>query len=595
MATIQQAPNEEAVTADTIDPVEFEIIRQRLIAIPDLIEKNIERTAFSLLVQEYKDYAVGFVDAQGNLVTQSRYSLPAFVANALGLGVREALKVYGEDNLEVGDVVIVNGFVLGKHLNDVAALTPVRVGRKLIGFFVVLVHWIDIGGKVMGSCLSTDTTEVWQEGIQFPTMKLISKGERNRDLLRLIAVNSRLPTLLLGDIEAQLGGCLTGRDMVLDVVDEYGVERVVAAITAMGRDAAAASMRAIAAVPPGIYTATSFLDDDGVDLGIPMPVTLKVIVENGTIRIDFSEIGDQVKGPCNMGRDGGALAFARMAAKILFMPETPVNEGDFAGVSISIPDGKFLSAGPNAAIGFGSLSSPTIVDTIFRALAPALRERIPAAHHGIYGIHVISGRDPESGEPFFSLDAMSGGWGAFSSADGPSALRSLAHGDVREVSVEVQEALYPYRIDAKRMRIDSGGVGRRRGGLGVEKVYTFTTDTDLTLDVIVERTGCPPWGLEEGEAGIPASAEIVRATGERETLRKSRISLHRGDQVRVLSGGGGGHGRGFERDPASVREDVAEGYVSREAAAKSYGILIADDGSIDIDATAGLRGRAAIA
>jgi N-methylhydantoinase B len=235
MATIQQAANEEAVTADTIDPVEFEIIRQRLIAIPDLIEKNIERTAFSLLVQEYKDYAVGFVDAQGNLVTQSRYSLPAFVANALGLGVREALKVYGEDNLEVGDVVIVNGFVLGKHLNDVAALTPVRVGRKLIGFFVVLVHWIDIGGKVMGSCLSTDTTEVWQEGIQFPTMKLISKGERNRDLLRLIAVNSRLPTLLLGDIEAQLGGCLTGRDMVLDVVDEYGVERVVAAFQCLSR------------------------------------------------------------------------------------------------------------------------------------------------------------------------------------------------------------------------------------------------------------------------------------------------------------------------------------------------------------------------
>ena len=187
------------------DPISLQIIRHELVAIPNQIEKNIERTAFSPLVQEYKDYSVGFVDPDGRLVAQSKGSLPIFVANALGAAVREGISVYGTDGLADGDIVISNtAEVLGQHLNNVAAYTPVRIGEDLVGFFAVLVHWIDVGGAVPGSCGSTTTTDVWQEGVQYPAVKLIERGTRREDIFRMIAVNSRFPKLLLGDLEAQL-------------------------------------------------------------------------------------------------------------------------------------------------------------------------------------------------------------------------------------------------------------------------------------------------------------------------------------------------------------------------------------------------------
>ena len=247
------SPNSQHATpvsnsADTpaLNPIELQVVRQRLIAIPNLIEKNVERTAFSLLVQEYKDFAIGFVDAQGLLVTQSRYSLPAFVANALGLAARDALAKFGEDNLHTGDVVLVNGYVIGKHLNDVVALTPVRHHDRLIGFFAVLVHWIDVGGRVIGSCFSADATDIWQEGFQLPTVKLFSRGKRIEDIYRIVMANSRFPKLLAGDMQAQLGGCFLGRDMVLEVIREHGIGSVLGAMREMREDASVAVRRAIA-------------------------------------------------------------------------------------------------------------------------------------------------------------------------------------------------------------------------------------------------------------------------------------------------------------------------------------------------------------
>lgn len=576
-----------------IDPVELEVIRQRLVAIPNLIEKNIERTAFSLLIQEYKDYAVGFVDAAGLLVTQSRYSLPSFVANALGLGVREGLRVYGAENLHEGDIVIVNGHVLGKHLNDVVAFTPIRSGGMLVGFFAVIVHWIDLAGIVVGSCFAPNSTDVWQEGVQYPTVKLVSRGERVEDMFRLVAANSRFPELLLGDLEAQIGGCTMGHEMVQEVIAQHGLPAVLAAMQAMRSDAEAAARRAVAAVPEGVYTASSFLDDDGLNRGQRIPIEVRVIVKDGTVTIDFTGIGAQVAGPSNLAREGGAVAVARLAFKLLFVPDTPVNEGDFAPLRVEIPDGTILSATPDAAIGCGSYVQPTVVDTILSALSAALPDRVPAAHHGVYGIHTLTGQIPETGERFFCLDAMSGGWGAFRHVDGPSALRSVAHGDVRDVPVEIQEALYPYRIEAKRLRCDSGGAGRHRGGLGVEKVYHFPVEAGVTLNVNIDRTGCPPWGLDGAGSGAAPEIELMPADGAPERLAKDNRRLRCGDRVRVASAGGGGHGPAWQREIDRVLDDLRLGYISREGAARDYGVIVGADGTLDRDATA--RARAAMA
>lgn len=360
-------PDRTSSSSDAVDPITLEIIKHQLVAIPNQIERNIERTAFSPLIYEYKDFAVGLVDPAGRLVAQSRGSLPIFVANALGTAVREGLSILGTENIHDGDVVISNSAAwMGQHLNNVVAYSPIRVEGDLIGFFAVLVHWVDIGGSVPGSCLSSSTTDVWQEGIQLPTLKLIERGVRRRELFRLIETNTRFPHLLMGDIEAQLGGCEAGHNMMQAVIARYGVAAVREAISIVWRDAEASVETLLRSAPQGRYHASSILDDDGVRLGVRIPVDVGVEIRDGVLTVDFSNLSRQVTGPFNAGRNGGAIAAARIACKYLLAPSTPVNEGDFARLRVEVPDGTFLSAGRGAPIAQSGSMVPTVVDTIMR-------------------------------------------------------------------------------------------------------------------------------------------------------------------------------------------------------------------------------------
>lgn len=577
-----------AGTSPAADPISKQIIRHQLIAVPNQIEKNIERTAFSPLVQEYKDYSVGFVDAEGRLVAQSRGSLPIFVANALGTAVREGLGLIGRDGMRAGDVVISNtAATLGQHLNNVAAYTPVRYEGELVGFFAVLVHWIDLGGSVPGSCQSTTTTDIWQEGVQYPSIKLVEEGRRREELFRMIATNTRFPRLLMGDLEAQIGGCLMGRDLVLDILRTHGRAAVDAAIADLWSDASAKVGRAIESARAGTYTASSMLDDDGIRLSERIPVRVSVTVGDGRVKIDLSGIGPQVDGPFNAGRNGGAVAASRIAYKYLLAPDSPVNEGDFERLDVDVPEGTFLSARPDAPIGGSGAMIPTVVDTILRALGKAFPDRRTAAHHGIYGVHSIYGRLPGSDERFSNLDTVTGGWGASAAADGPGPFRSMAHGDVPDVPAELQEAFYPYRLVAKGLRTDSGGAGKFRGGLGVEKVYSIQYPCNLIVKF--DRTHCPPWGLDGGGPGATAHVEIHRVDGSVEKLTKGDRELHPGDIIRVSSGGGGGFGNPLQRPVASVQNDLLQGYVSPEAARRLYGVVAGEDLQIHVEETMRLR------
>jgi N-methylhydantoinase B len=583
-------PQSQSPAAIEPDPITLQVIRHELVAVPNQIEKNIERTAFSPLVQEYKDYSVGFVDPAGRLVAQSRGSLPIFVANALGAAVREGLQVHGADSLADGDIVISNtAAVLGQHLNNVVAYTPVRVDGTLAGFFAVLVHWIDVGGAVPGSCVSTTTTDVWQEGVQYPAMKLVAAGRRLDDVFRLIAINSRFPRLLLGDLEAQLGGCVMGRDLIVAIVLKYGQKAVNATICAMWQDADAAVAKVLGSLPAGTYAAEAYLDDDGIRHDQRVRVHAQVTIADGRLTIDLSGCDDQVKGPFNAGRNGGAIAAARIACKYFLAADTPVNEGDFARLDVVIPEGKFLSARPDAPIGGSGAMIPTVVDTILRAMGQAMPDRAVAAHHGIYGVHSLFGALPDSGERFFNLDTVTGGWGASASMDGPGPFRSNAHGDVPDVPVEMQEALFPYSLVAKELLPDSAGAGRHRGGLGVEKRYRFKFPCHLIVKF--DRVACPPWGLEGGLPGSPGRVRIIRADGSEEIFFKGERELGPGDELRVSSGGGGGYGDPFDRPVEAVVADIRAGYVSVKQSHEIYGVVLAADLSVDAEATAALRAR----
>jgi N-methylhydantoinase B len=572
----------------TINPITAEIIRHQLLSIPKQIDVNITRTAYSPLVYEYKDYAVGMVDPEGRLIAQSDGGIPLFFANALGVAVRDGITVHGRDGIEDGDILISNhGATLGQHLNNVVMYTPVFVGGELVAFMAILVHWIDIGGIVVGSCISHSTTEIFQEGIQFRSVRLYRRGELVSDIWRTIEINTRFPHMLLGDINSQIAGCVRGKALIRELFEKHGVATTKAAIAALWDRSEQAARAAIRDIADGVYESSSFLDDDGIAIGQPIPIGIKVTVAGDEIEVDFSGVADQLKGPFNSGREGGAETAARIAFKYLVAPNEPANDGTFRPLRVTIPEGKFLNARPGAPLGCYSFPLPTVIDTIVKAFVDAAPDLVAAGHYGTFGGHTIYGRHPKTGELYQNLGAIAGGWGAMAGRDGGGPFKTMAHGDTLDVPAEVLEALYPFRVDAVQLREDSGGPGEFRGGLGVEKVYSMLATG--TARASMDRTKCAPWGIRGGKDGAPSSTEIQRRGAEPEIILKGVSELNAGDMARTQTGGGGGYGNPFARDPERVAEDVREGYVSREHARQDYGVALGEDGSVLAAETQQLR------
>ena len=562
----------------SVNPITAEMIRHALLAIPNQIDLNITRTAFSPIIYVYKDFACGIVDPEGRLICQGKGSIPLFVANALGVAVRDGLAVHGREGIEPGDVIFTNDpGSLGQHLNNVAMYTPIfggTGGNELLGFMAVLVHWIDIGGMVVGSAATSKSTDIFQEGIQFRSVKLWSRGKPVKDVYRIIESNTRFPRMLMGDVQSQLAGCLLGKEMFLGVVDKYGLESVRSSIELMWERSEAAARRAISNIPDGTYCASSFLDSDSIEVNRHIEVNVEVRVHGDEMTVDFSKVSDQVKGPLNSGREGGAVTAARIAFKYLVAPDEPANDGSFRPLHIVIPEGKFISATGSAPMGGYSTPIPTVVDTVVKCLVTGMPGYVAGGHHGNFGIHGYSGISPITKQLFHCNSTMHGGWGASLGHDGPGPYKTMAHGDTLDIPVEMQEALYPIRIESQRMRIDSGGAGKFRGGLGVEKVSRFLAP--CSSHTSSDRNGCAPWGILGGKDGAVPDVEVERAgsPGERESARKTTIPLSPGDSMHIISGGGGGYGDPLERDAARVERDVQLGYVSVEAALADYGVVL---------------------
>lgn len=562
-----------AVSSASIDPITLEIIRHGLQSIPEEIEVDLTRTAYSPLIYEYKDYAVGLVDAEGRLIAMPRGGIPLFLANVLEYAIKDGLRHYGRDELNPGDVILTNDPVtLGQHLNNVVMYTPVFGAgqQEIIGFMTILAHWTDVGGRYIGSSASTDSTDIFQEGIQLPTLKLLSRGEPVREIYRLLKSNTRFPELTLGDMEAQLSGCLKGRLLFEAMVAKYGQKQVLTAIDAMWQQSESAARRAVGEMPDGNYYAESFLDDDGVEIGKRIPIRISVAVKGERMIIDFSDVASQVRGPFNSGAQGGGITAARIAFKYLTTPHDPTNDGSFRPLDVVLPAGKFLSAGPRAPLARYSAPLATVVETILHAMSDAVPNRIAAGHHAAFGSHRFQGHNPRTGSLFSHLDTALGGWGAGHDRDGSGPLKTMTHGDTLDVPVEAQEAMYPLSIETYGFRQDSAGAGTFRGGLGLIKVYRV--DAPCSLAVTFERFFCPPWGLRGGGSGKPGYVEIERKGQPlQRVLKASDIPLEKGDRVFIYSAGGGGYGSPQRRDPSLIASDVAEGYVSPEAAVQVYG------------------------
>ena len=554
--------------ANKINPITVAVVRNGVNAYADEMAHALCKSAYNMMIYEVRDFCCGLVDREARMISQNKGGLPIFLAD-LGIAVKDGIERYGLAGFAPGDIVIMNhGRVCGQHLNNIVIYAPCFHDGEVVAFAATRAHWVDIGGMRVGFG-SVETTEIYQEGLQFRSLKIYEAGKRNETLWQVIHDNVRFPEAALGDLRAQIASCQLGIRRFGELVKRYGPDTVERCIHAIWDQTEREARAVIEQVPDGVYEAESFLDNDGRTLDKPLRIKVKVTIDGDRMIVDFSDVNDQVPGPTNSGYSGG-LAAARIAYKCLTQPRAAVNEGCFRPLEIILPEGKLLNAKAPAALGLWSIPLPTVIDTILKALAPALPGRIPAGHKGDMGGCSIGGFRAD-GRRFLLMNIFGGGWGGRPHEDGESASVSICQGDVRSAPVELQEIQYPFLIERFALRADSGGAGLHRGGLGVE--LTYRALQKAVTNVNCERTKDPPWGLHGGKPGAVNEALLVRRDGsEQRLLKATGVPMEPGDRLTFRSAGGGGWGNPRARDPAALAEDIAKGYVSRDAAQRDYGI-----------------------
>jgi N-methylhydantoinase B len=568
------------------DPVTTEIIRNGLIGVTEEMKQNLIRTAHNHMIYEGFDFTTGLFDAQGNTCSIG-IGLPMFI-RGMSDTVKAKLKHYGAAGIHPGDILLTNdAYITGSHLNHLTFSAPIFDGEELLGFASCMAHWQDVGGVLNGV-----TTDIYSEGLQLPIVKIYRRGKLNEDILSLIRMNVRLPERSLGDFRAQVATVRTGERRFLSLVQKYGRQAVLNSVTAIMNQSEAAARACVREIPDGIYEAESFMDDDGVDLGCRIPIKVKVVVADDEMTIDLSNISDQVKGFYNSGETAGQSC-AQLAFKCLTSPtELPINEGSFRSLKVVLPKGKVVSAVRPAPMRWWMTFPMTVVDTIFRALAAALPNKIIAGHHADLVGAMISGYRDDTGALFLATTGHTGGgWGAKHSEDGVNATIAINDGDTNNAPCEQTEAKHPIIIESYGLRQDSGGPGRHRGGLGTEKVVRVLTN--VVINIQLDRVICKPWGLYGGLSGAGNEATIRHPGQDEQFFPNGKIlacSLGSGGRYTLKAGGGGGYGSPLERAPANVLDDVRQGYVSAHSARHNYGVVLDEQTlGMDRELTASLR------
>ena len=388
-----------------------------------------------------------------------------------------------------------------------------------------MAHWIDIGGTLGGM-----TTDIYSEGLQIPILKLQDRGKVNQDLVDIIRMNVRLPSRAMGDLRAQVTAVKTGERRFLELIERYGREPVLAAIAAIMDHSEAAARARTRSIPDGVYEAESFMDDDGIAIGKPIPIRVRVTVKGDEMTIDLTEVARQVRGFYNSGITTG-YACAQVAYKCLTSPtDYPINDGSFRSLTVIVPPGRVVSAMRPAPMRWWMTFPMTIVDTVFKALAPAIPDRVIAGHHADLLIAQFHGINPKTSEFFIgNFGPLGGGWGAKRGEDGVSGTVCINDGDTHNSPNEQVEAKFPIVVERYALVPDSGGAGRHRGGLGVERVVRARSH--VTVNTQIDRAHCRPWGLDGGGDGN-GNAVALRARRRMEDRLSQRQGAGRPAQGR---------------------------------------------------------------
>jgi N-methylhydantoinase B len=566
------------------DPITFEVVRNALIAATDEMVLTLRRSAYSTNIKTRADFSCAFFDDRLRAVAQG-FNQPVHLGSMVEQVPRAVLD-YGRENLGPGDVIVTNDpYPSGVHLNDVSLVSPVHTGGELVGYVANLAHHVDVGGGAPASIGAF--REVFQEGVIIPPVKLVERGEIVEDVFALLLAQIRSKHETAGDLRAQVAANATGVRRVQALAARHGLDVVRGVMDEVLAYTERRGRAELAALPHGTYEAEGHVDTDGYT-DERVRLRARVEISGDGVVFDLAGCDPERRAPVNStyAQTFSACAYA---LKCLVDPDLPVNDGFYRLLRVEAPAGTVVNCTwPSPVVG-GWETQTRLVDVVFRALVPALPERLPAGTKAMMCHAGFGGVDPETGEYTCFLETFGGGYGGRAGSDGPDAVQT--HGQNTEnAPVEETERGYPVLIDRLSLVEGSEGAGRSRGGLGLRKDFRF--DRPLTFTVLADRTKEGPWGVLGGEAGAPARFVLVRDGVERDLNPKSTVDLLAGDVVSYRTCGGGGYGPATERDPALVARDVREGKVSRERAHEVYRVALEATGRVDEAGTAALRSPA---
>lgn len=561
----------------SLDPVTLTVIDNVLTSTCRDMGVTMMKTSYSPIFNESLDFSCVIFDPQGQMLAQAEFC-PSQIGT-IKFTVTWTLDELGRDAFEPGDVILHNDPYRGSgHVPEHMMLKPVFFGGALFGFVANVAHMSEPGAKTPGG-LSGDATEVFQEGLLLPPVKIKSRGVDNDDIWKIILANHRTPKVTYGDFRAMMASLDLAEERLHELLDGYGVETVRAACRALIEIAERRMRAEIRAIPNGVYTFEDVIEDDGIT-GDAYPMRLTLTVEDEEVIADFTGSAPQAVGPVNAIYAVTASAVYN-AVLHLTDPTIPRNEGCYRPITVIAPPGTIVNCSfPAPVAGGNTETSPRITDMVFGALQGAIPDRVVAACGGTSSPFLFGGTDPRSGDLYAHFHFEGVGWGGRKGMDGNDMVVTI-NGNCRNTPVEVFETRYPaFLIESYRLLPDSGGPGAFRGGLGGERLLTVTSE--VTVSALLNRMKADPWGVLNGRDGARGGIWVklrgsdewrtfVEQFGTRSPSKFSGIRLQPGDQVRLAMPGGGGYGDPLARERSLVARDIAEGFVTAERARIDYG------------------------
>jgi N-methylhydantoinase B len=567
------------------DPIEFELFKNALFGAADEMALTVFRTTYSGVLKDNMDYSTAIFDGQGTLVAQG-LTLPGHLGS-MPSAIAAVRAAFTGDVLP-GDVYILNDpFQGGMHLPDVFVFKPIFRDDELLAWAGTVCHHTDVGGRVPGSNAS-DSTEIYQEGLRIPPLKLYDRGRGNDTLFALIEKNVRVPVKLFGDLRAQLAACHIAEQAILELAARYGTSRLAQYMTELVDYAERMTRAAIRELPDGVYDFLDHIDDDGIEVGRPIPLKVTITKKDDVIAVDWTGSAPQVKGAIN-----NTLSYTKSASycaiRSILPQNIPTNEGTFRAIAVTAPEGTIANMVLPGACAARGLTGFRMVDCLFGALAKMLPDRVFAASDG-GNTGVSIGGWQRDRTPFIYVDFTCCAWGARPYADGLDG-NSHIYANMASQSIEVTEAEQPLQITAYEFIRDAMGPGKFRGGAPFRREYKLLAD-EAVLQVRSDRRAFRPFGLYGGGPGRPSMNYLNPERTPAPLPSKLTMTMKKGDVFRHEVAGGGGWGDPLERDPALVLRDVRNDFVSGRAARDDYGVVLrGDPPAVDDVATAALRER----